>query len=202
MDKIINTTYFVIVAIVITMVLTISGGVFYAAGTGLTLLVLSELLFARMRRMRRITEMRNRTKNFHVVGMHPYPTPERQVAIFEDYPGLLTVVPHNLVYKTAKALETELSEVGNCNGLPKKDGSRWPASVRRYIMGEGEFAGESWAAYMLRVEMEVAKDMQIESKTQKQTSEAWELEKLAGQEMENSTHWMNVIYSGKKKQKI
>lgn len=199
MEKILSVIYYVIIAVVVGMIATIEGEILYACFTGMVLLVLREILVTRVARMRRITEMRNRTKNFYVVGMHPYPSPDRQINIFEDYPGLLTVVPHHLVYKTAKDLENELSEVGNCNGLPKKDGSRWPVAVRRYIMGEGEFAGESWAMYMQRVEMEVAKDMQFQSTTEKRINQDWELEKLAGQEMGNSTEWWNVVYSGKKK---
>lgn len=199
MERIINVAYSIIVAVVVLMIATIPDGLPYALGTAFVLLVLREVLFLHMRRMRRITEMRNRTRNFYVVGMHPQPNPERQIIIFEDYPDLLTVVPHHLVYKTAKDLEAELEEVGNRNGIPDKSGNRGRIKVRRYIMGEGENAGESWIMYMQRVEREVSEDMQIQAVTEKRINEDWELQQLAGQELGNSTDWWQVVYSGKKK---
>jgi hypothetical protein len=200
MERIVNVAYSIIVAVVVLMIATIPDGLPYALGTAFVLLVLREVLFLHMRRMRRITEMRNRTKNIYVVGSHPYR--KEEITIFQDYPGLLTVVPHEFVAQTVKALKSELSEVGNRNGLPNDKGERGPVKVLRFIMGEGDRAGETWLEYMAHCEAEIRKDMANKSSTEKKINEDWELEYLNGQNLTGSFEWDGKYTGMNKKERL
>ena len=199
MDKTTKNIYIFIALFVFCLILW-TGSVFYPTLIGILLLVLSHKTLAHMRKTARITEMRNRVKNIYVVGEHPYR--KEEITIFQDYPGLLTVVPHEFVAQTVRALKFELIEVGNRNGLPNEKGERGAVKVLRFIMGEGERAGENWLEYMAHCETEIKKDMAKQSSTEKKISEDWELEQLNGQNFTGSFEW-NGKYTGmNKKERI
>lgn len=187
---------YIFIALFVFCLMLWTGSVWYPALIGVLLLVVSQKLLAHMAKVARITEMRNRVKNIYVVGGHPYR--KEEVTIFQDYPGLLTIVPHEFVAQTVKALKLELIEVGNCNGLPNEKGERGPVKVLRFIMGEGERAGETWLEYMTYCETEIRKDMAKQSSTEKKISEDWELEQLNGQNFAGSFEWSGK-YTGRNK---
>lgn len=195
MRQIKKNTY-ILLGVTVLILTAITGSFLYSVIIGLMLLAMSYGMFKRMSRNARITEMRNRVKNIYVVGMHPYQ--KEDITIFQDYPGLLTTVPHEFVAQAVKALKLELIEVGNCNGLPNDKGERGPVKVLRFIMGEGDRAGESWLEYMAYCETEIRKDMAKQSSTEKKISEDWELEQLNGQNFTGSFEW-NGKYTGMNK---
>jgi hypothetical protein len=199
MERTTKNIYILIVLFVFCLILW-TGSVLYPALIGVLLLILSHKTLTHMAKVARITEMRNRVKNIYVVGEHPYR--KEEITIFQDYPGLLTVVPHEFVAQTVRALKFELTEVGNRNGLPNEKGERGPVKVLRFIMGEGDRAGETWLEYMAYCEIEIRKDMQKQSSTEKKVNEDWELEKLNGQNLTGSFEW-NGKYTGmNKKERI
>lgn len=199
MERSTKNIYITIALFVFCLVLW-TGSWLYSNLVGVLLLILSHKTLAHMRKNARITEMRNRVKNIYVVGEHPYR--KEEITIFQDYPGLLTVVPHEFVAQTVRALKFELLEVGNRNGLPNEKGERGPVKVLRFIMGEGERAGENWLEYMAHCETEIKKDMAKQSSTEKKISEDWELEQLNGQNFTGSFEW-NGKYTGmNKKERI
>lgn len=195
MERSTKNIYITIALFVFCLVLW-TGSWLYSNLVGVLLLILSHKTLAHMRKNARITEMRNRVKNIYVVGEHPYR--KEEITIFQDYPGLLTTVPHEFVAQTVRALKFELIEVGNRNGLPNEKGERGAVKVLRFIMGEGERAGETWLEYMAYCETEIRKDMAKQSSTEKKISEDWELEKLNGQNFTGSFEW-NGKYTGKNK---
>jgi hypothetical protein len=195
MDKTTKNIYIFIALFVFCLMLW-TGSVLYPTLIGVLLLILSHKTLAHMAKTARVTEMRNRVKNIYVVGEHPYR--KEEITIFQDYPGLLTVVPHEFVAQTVKALKFELIEVGNCNGLPNEKGERGTVKVLRFIMGEGDRAGETWLEYMAHCETEIRKDMAKQSSTEKKISEDWELEQLNGQVFTGSYEW-NGKYTGMNK---
>ena len=195
MERSTKNIYITIALFVFCLVLW-TGSWLYSNLVGVLLLILSHKTLAHMRKTARVTEMRNRVKNIYVVGEHPYR--KEEITIFQDYPGLLTVVPHEFVAQTVRALKFELLEVGNRNGLPNEKGERGPVKVLRFIMGEGERAGENWLEYMAHCEIEIRKDMQKQSSAEKKVNEDWELEKLNGQNLTGSFEW-NGKYTGMNK---
>ena len=199
MERSTKNIYITIALFVFCLVLW-TGSWLYSNLVGVLLLILSHKTLAHMRKTARVTEMRNRVKNIYVVGEHPYR--KEEITIFQDYPGLLTVVPHEFVANTVKEIRFELLDVGNRNGLPNEKGERGPVKVLRFIMGEGDRAGESWLEYMTYCETEIRKDMQKQSSTEKKVNEDWELEKLNGQNLTGSFEW-NGKYTGmNKKERI
>ena len=198
MDKTTKNIYIFIALLVLCLMLW-TGSVFYPNLIGILLLVLSHKTIAHMRKTARVTEMRNRVKNIYVVGEHPYR--KEDVTILPDYEKLITVVPHEFVAQTAKALKFELIEVGNRNGLPNDKGERGAVKVLRFIMGEGDRAGESWLEYMTYCETEIRKDMAKQSSTEKKVNEDWELEQLNGQNLTGSFEWSGK-YTGMNKKEI
>ena len=199
MERSTKNIYITIALFVFCLVLW-TGSWLYSNLVGVLLLILSHKTLAHMRKTARVTEMRNRVKNIYVVGEHPYR--KEEITIFQDYPGLLTVVPHEFVANTVKEIRFELLDVGNRNGLPNEKGERGPVKVLRFIMGEGERAGENWLEYMAHCEIEIRKDMQKQSSAEKKVNEDWELEKLNGQNLTGSFEW-NGKYTGmNKKERI
>lgn len=195
MERSTKNIYITIALFVFCLVLW-TGSWLYSNLVGVLLLILSHKTLAHMRKTARVTEMRNRVKNIYVVGEHPYR--KEEITIFQDYPGLLTVVPHEFVANTVKEIRFELLDVGNRNGLPNEKGERGPVKVLRFIMGEGERAGENWLEYMAHCEIEIRKDMAKQSSTEKRVNEDWELEQLNGQNLTGSFEW-NGKYTGMNK---
>lgn len=151
---------------------------------------------ARIRRNKRITRIRNQPRNLYFIGCHPESGIEPDV--MGDWTRYLDFVPHQYVAAAAAAMKADLERYGNCNGLDAK-GNRVPVRVLRFIMGEGQWAGESWQEYCLRVEAGVKADMGKQTESEAKISTDHALTHLNGQEKGTGTWEWNGTYKANPK---